>query len=190
MALSFLGIYPLECFIDKRKLQFFGQLCRLECIKTIKDVFVYRLYSFLSEPQKIIGFIPDVYRILRKYRLENFLDTYLESATFPSKLKWKKSINTAIFDHVNNCFERKQLLDGSLKLMHIIHNTYEPCLLWKFSQIYRNQTRYCITAISIASKLFSLKYPSVCQLCLITTDNIALHLAIYCSVKDRIRNTM
>jgi len=72
VALSCLGIYPLESYIDKRKLLFLGQLCRTDTSMRICVLFLQRLTKYLNNPSTTFGFVPDLYRLVGKYNLKNF----------------------------------------------------------------------------------------------------------------------
>ena len=64
VALSLIGVQPIEAEIDYRKLIFFGQLCLLPGFYRIKEVFLRRLVHcngrLLSQKQ---GFLPDIVKI-------------------------------------------------------------------------------------------------------------------------------
>ena len=65
VALSLLGIFPIEIDIDFRKLTLFGQFCRLNSNIWIKTVFLNRLTSYIAKcNHKQEGFVPDVVRLL------------------------------------------------------------------------------------------------------------------------------
>jgi len=43
------------------------------------------------------GFIPDIYRRIRKYNLKYVLDCYIKEGIFPLKLRWKIILTSNIF---------------------------------------------------------------------------------------------
>jgi len=69
VALSCIAVYPIETFIDRRKLLFLGQLCHTDPGKRISILFLQRLVKFMNSPSTTFGFLPDVYIILEKYSL-------------------------------------------------------------------------------------------------------------------------
>lgn len=99
IALRLLNCLPLKAEIDKRKLTFLGQLCRLNRPCGVKEMFLFRLYSYKLNPQ-LHGYDNDIYNVLSMCGLETYLDNYLHSLVFPSKSEWKRIINTAVWRHV------------------------------------------------------------------------------------------
>ena len=62
IALGLVGMYPLLSEIDKRKLNLFGQLCRLEMRSRVKNVFLLRLSSFYMPPDRSQNrYFPDIF---------------------------------------------------------------------------------------------------------------------------------
>ena len=83
VALSLLGIFPIEIDIDFRKITLFGPYCRLNSNIWVKTVFLNRLTSYISKcNHRQEGFVPDVVRLLEKYQLIDSLYTYLKKGTF------------------------------------------------------------------------------------------------------------
>ena len=69
-----LGLWSMEGQIDKVKLVYFGRLCNMNAFLISKQIFVGRLFSYLSDPSKQrLGLIPDIIRILEKYNLISYL---------------------------------------------------------------------------------------------------------------------
>ena len=93
VALSLLGIYPIENEIDFKKLILFGQLCRLDSSVWLKNVFLFRLFSYMTYADRQSGFIPNIIRLLEKYQLRHTVYDFIENSTFPSKYHWKRLIN-------------------------------------------------------------------------------------------------
>ena len=78
MAFSLLGVFSIEIDIDFRKLNLFGQFCRLNSDIWVKTVFLNRLTSYIPEcNHRQEGFIPDIVRLLEKYQLRDILSAYI-----------------------------------------------------------------------------------------------------------------
>ena len=87
------GAIPIIKQIDYRKLQLLGQLCRLPCNYLAKTIFVHRLTRYLSGSERqSCGFIPDIFNILSKYELLQYINYFTETSHFPSKYVWKQSL--------------------------------------------------------------------------------------------------
>ena len=54
---AMINAYSMEAYIDIKKLQFLGRLCRLGSDKLAKQVFLERFYQHLSGRDKSIGFV-------------------------------------------------------------------------------------------------------------------------------------
>jgi hypothetical protein len=190
VALSCIGIFPVENEIDKRKLLFFGQLCQLDTNKKAKIVFVTRLIKFMNSPRKQRGFIPDIYRIFGKYHLTSFLIDYVHSASFPSISCWKNIIKKHISTQVDFEYHNKSISDNCIREFISIHNEFIPCSIWRFCEIYRDYLTYCRTVVVIMSKLFSRDYDTICIKCKMSTNAIAEHLVLFCLRNDSLRQNM
>ena len=84
---SVINIDPLETYIDYRKLQFLGQLCRLSPQSQAKSVFHHRLLRYINKDRQCLGFVPDIFRIVRKYNLQYVLDTYIRFLPFQMSME-------------------------------------------------------------------------------------------------------
>ena len=96
IALSLVGSNSLEAEIDYRKLQLFGQFCRLRLDHWLRHIFLNRLTSYFVDGAGQTGFIPEVVRLLEKYSLSRYLDTFMCNSIFPSKISWKRHVRCEI----------------------------------------------------------------------------------------------
>jgi len=86
---SIINMGSIESIIDYRKLQFYGQL-RLPFQYLAKNIFHHI-------DRQCLGFIPDIYRLIRNYNLQYILDPNVKEGIFPSKLSWKIMLTSNIF---------------------------------------------------------------------------------------------
>jgi hypothetical protein len=86
---SMVNVYSIETYIDLKKLLFMGRLCRLDCTKLAKQMFLERLYQHIYNSKSRSGFIADVIQILEKYGLMQYVKEYMSSYYFPNKSHWK-----------------------------------------------------------------------------------------------------
>jgi len=87
-SLVSLDIESIEEIVDFNKLQFLGQLCPDHIAK---QVFVHRLIRHLTHGNVVFGFIPDIWRIAKKYHVDHFIIEFVNSGDFPVKSVWKLS---------------------------------------------------------------------------------------------------
>ncbi|ESO99262.1 hypothetical protein LOTGIDRAFT_173750 [Lottia gigantea] len=83
--------------INYEHLKYGGQLIHLNPVCAPYKVFITRLLEYRhGTSSTTTGFVPDVVRILEKYRLKNHLLTYFKNYIFPSKSVWKKIVRHQI----------------------------------------------------------------------------------------------
>ena len=97
MALRMLGWLPMMSYVEQRKLLFLQNLCRMPPNLLPRKVFNFRLNLFvLRENKNQSGFIPDIWKVLQKYHLEEYLLSYLATSLFPTKGIWKTIVKHKI----------------------------------------------------------------------------------------------
>ena len=180
LVLAACGISSIETEIDYRKLQFFGQLCRLPNRYVSKQIFVNRLIKYLHDDKQTIGFIPDIHRIIMKYNLFYVLDCFVNRAIFPSKYRWKCILKQNVYSH--DISQRLERICCKLKPFHVSFMFYKdkPCRIWQLSRSFPNLRKFCFTAMLLYIKLFSFSAMVKCNLCNCIVDNLTLHLFHYC----------
>lgn len=199
-AIGSIGLWNIEGYIDKRKLLFLGNLCRAETNSVQKEIFIFRLYSFLyGSSQKNQGFVPDIYRILHKYNLREVMDDYLVNQSFPSKNLWKNL--------VVNTIDRTQMVNWrfgiatkpELQVFGSVHQKLKPLVLWQVAK----RHSYAIKLIANLVNLLCGNIPSTimsavrecdgdykCNFCDNVAPNIAMHFILQCRVTSRSRDEM
>ena len=91
ICLSMLGWHSMLSEVEKRKLSFLGNLCRMPSNVLCKKIFNFRLALYTcnnGNHQK--GYIPDIISILQKYNLAHHLIHYIQTGDFLSKPLWRK----------------------------------------------------------------------------------------------------
>lgn len=92
MALSTLELFTIGADIDQRKLTFIQKLCTIPTHYLSIKLFNYRLNLFVMKGYcNQRGFIPEIYRLLYKYGLLNFISDSMKHAHFPCKYSWKNT---------------------------------------------------------------------------------------------------
>lgn len=182
VILSALGMLPIEAEIDKRKLIFFGQLCRLDTDITITRMFLNRICDYNDHPSKVIGFIPDIYSICNKYDLMHIILTYCNTGVFPSKFAWKTVVNKAIKLKQTSLLQERVTSDVTLCDYCMIQPLSEvkACIFWQFSRTNKEKLKLAQAAVKFTVLLFSKPYICKCRKCNNYTDNIAMHLSLEC----------
>lgn len=130
-----IGLWSMEGTIDKAKLIYFGRLCRSKEILFSKRIFTARLTSHMLHPaRQKLGFIPDIIRTLNKYNLANYLTTYLDEQSFPSKLPWKNIVYDAIENIEIEKWKNGMSDKDELTFYRRTHATLKPLYLWEVAK--------------------------------------------------------
>ena len=153
-------------YYDYRKLQFLGQLCRLPCLYLAKQLFVHRFTRYRGGIERQSGgFLPDIFNILNKYNLMQYIDYYIQTAYFPTKYMWKSVLKRSIF---------KPMLDGRKDRISSIIPTVKfeeyfsvtgDAFIWHFARRNPECLYLCFSAMYILTKLLSSKFIECCNLC-------------------------
>ena len=98
MCESILGLIRLPAQIDIRKLSFLWKLINLPPESTAKQIFIQRLFLFItSKAKQGIGIVSDLYFVLQKYNLLHHLYKYIETFEFLDKNPWKFIIREKVY---------------------------------------------------------------------------------------------
>lgn len=90
-------VLPMCAYIEQRKLTFLQKLCTIPPELLSRQMFDLRMNLFVLKGYKNqTEFIPDIWKIVQKYSLEEYLHTYLKSSVFPPKYVWKNIISRKI----------------------------------------------------------------------------------------------
>jgi hypothetical protein len=93
---SMVGLRSIICELEKRKLFFFWKLCKMDYGYLVKNIFMHRLFTCMSDTRHRIGSVPEILNILSKYNLFDFLTYYTKNADFPEKRHWKRIVVDAV----------------------------------------------------------------------------------------------
>ena len=166
-------------FIEYRKLQFLGQLCRLSNVYIAKHIFNNRVLHFLNFDNQTNGFIPDIYRILQKHGLNNVLENYVSDGIFPTKFTWKRMLNASVL-----LPERRNSICAITSEFSILSPLFpddnKPCTLWSISRNNPRLLLLCSKLMNMTSRYVSRKFVSKCQKCDSLNNDIVQHLLCYC----------
>ena len=117
------NILNIESYIDKRKLLFFGRLCRLKCSKLAKNVFIERIYHHENNNKSGTGPVEDMCRIIYKYDLSGYLEKFSMDTSFPDKYPWRNIVNQAIFKYEAMTFQATVAQNNRLSRFSDIYGT-------------------------------------------------------------------
>ncbi|KAH3784863.1 hypothetical protein DPMN_162935 [Dreissena polymorpha] len=168
---------PIETYMDCSKLKFIGQLCILSPKYLVKDVFHNRLLRYMNLENQRVGFMADVYRLLGKYGLLQFLNEYIETGLFPTKFTWKMIIDTTVNLQAKLDVAQRHLRSDQYNLLENVIKPDNGSPLWDIARANPN----LLTACPFSQK---------CSLCNLILDNITVHLMCFCTTNDAQRNRL
>ena len=177
MALSMLGWLPIIQEVDKRKLSFLHKLCTMPTYLLSRKIFSYRLHLFLTKGcRSQMGFIPDIFAILSKYSLTNYLLDFTESSRFPSKLSWKRIVSKTVHAFHEAEWTQRMNTDNDFDQFIYLHNRLSVSAIWTLPiSICDLHVKY-----DIARVWTSLHHHYSCTLCGSYGMNLYQHLTIDC----------
>ena len=188
MCESMLGLYPIEAEIDKRKLMFFGKICNLGVNILSKRIFLYRIYDLIAnEGKQVSGFVRDIWKILLKYDLINYLQIFLNEARFPTKGAWKTIVRQSIHNFQSIAWTTRTETDRDFKMFRNLHHNITPAKIYKFDFSFDE-----IRLIKFVAKLWTvtpLPSQQICALCEKTYHDPFQHAVLCCPATEHIRDT-
>ena len=178
IALGMLGVSALETYIDMRKLNFLGILCRSNPVFIVKTLFMIRLFQYQCKTTKVHrGFIPDIVRILYKYSLYTYLTGFISSGYFPSKLSWKNICKSEIWGNEERQWKVRLNESNDFSRFHIVHNNLQPSVFWQIAYKRQNSRRVCHFMAKTISQKDTEEH---CLNCGSYTDDSLLHSTLEC----------
>ena len=186
MALSLIGWYPVDYYIDKKKLSFLQKLCTMPPDLLPRKIFNLRLQLYMLRGyrgQKC--FIPDIVNILHKYELFNYMQRYLNSTDFPTTLRWKRIVHRALICHYTHNWDLRTIHNSTFRRFRLIHDSIAPSPIWINCDT-RAEVIHATSAIN--ALVFRQFYDTYqCKLCDMRTDDIMKHIVIQCREMSHFR---
>ena len=184
--IKLLGSKPLECEIDKRKLTFFGQLCRHSVNHFSKDIFYFRLMHYMNNKGLQRGFFHDISRILHKYSLDGALEDFINTGLFPSKEIWKHIVKNKInYFYLNN---NKTQMESDLLLKEfrvVKDDDLSLSRIWQLSKGLPPFYNKCQRTVVLLNRLFYDTFTKQCNKCNNNIDcNIIQHAILECKCNE------
>lgn len=180
MCEQLLNLTPIMAEIDARKLLFFGRLCLMDPRCLTKQIFILRLFSYLSNltPTQQ-GFIPDILSILQKYNFTHHFCDWLHSGSFPSKHSWK----TIVRSTVNSLFYQQRYArtstDPDFRIFNLVFQCSNPHTIWSYADDTNEILRLKFTCKLLVSTADSCVL-QMCSLCGSYFTNLFSHAACSC----------
>ena len=186
MCESMVGLHPITCEIEKRKLYFLGKLCIMDSNFLPKKIFLFRLFTCIFDSVGRFGFIPDIFYILQKYNLSEFMLDYLLYGNFPTKFQWKHIVVNAIHSTETESWNIRTTTNIDFARFIQIHSSVNKACVWTLP----SNCAELRTAFFIAKLIATVPDNTIktCQLCNQTFKEIFVHVCCICSHTFEIRD--
>jgi len=188
-TLTTMDMESAEELMDFYKLQFLGQLCRLSPNFLAKQVFVQRLIRHISYGDVMFGFIPDICRLVEKYELWHFIDTYISTGRFPGKSAWGRILNTSV--KRPNKRQREIILneqwDTDISYAFKLSNSDN---IWTALKKTPKYSKYCYNAVRIIGFAVSRQFVSACKRCGKLSNSHVTHAFWFCEKSSPTRRKL
>ncbi len=188
---ALLGWLPLEAYVDMRKLYFLGQLCNTPPRLLPKKMFVTRLAIFnQNQDCNQTGYIPDIYRLLRKYSLVEHLDSFASHRRFPKQHQWKQRVKKAVTS-VQTC-DWKHRVTSHTDTAHFlnIHDAIQPHSAWQVSKHLPRLKKAAHYLVKLCALWRPGYLPGTCRLCGAEFQDVLTHTVCQCQNNELFRDKM
>ena len=97
-----------------------------------KKVFNTRLSLYVcSTVEKQKGFVPEIVRSTKKFKLDGHLIDYIISLIFPTKSSWKKMCRSLIKNQEVTNWSNRLNADSDFDRFRFLHTNIEKAILWE-----------------------------------------------------------
>lgn len=174
--------------IDRKKLLFARQLIQLNNNSIAKCVFINRLYDWLFQRYRK-GFVPDLFKILVKYNLEDYVLRYATGGIFPSKNSWKTIVNEAVCQSDFEQSRNELAMKGDVSRYLRIHTSGIYSLYHIAKKCPDNYVLIMDLAklITVPDKIYNVTH---CKICNRQINDIVMHIIMECCPFNTHRNAM
>ena len=185
-----LGLWTMEGYIDKNKLSFLQKLIASSSDLFHKKIFIRRLARFVCNVSSAMqGYIVDIFKVLTKYHLEEYMVIYIESGHFPTEQSWKNTVKSAIHCHQIEIWRAGIASKPELKHYGLVHSELKPLELWAVAMrnpIFLKAIANAVNVLSgnvpstVMSKISRRETDFRCNLCGRIFEDISYHFIMDC----------
>lgn len=188
MTEALLGLGSLNSEIEKRKLLFFHKISKMTETCMTKKIFLRRLFLYTQSINNSsqLGFVPDLFNILNKYHLLQYLYSFMNYVELPPKSSWRRIIQKAIHDYEKNRIHSVMSNNPDFIRFKSIHSAYKPYHIWKIPS--HPAELKLIQFIVRCTTLVPLTLNHVCPHCNRNFRDTLCHIVTSCESTLDIRN--
>ncbi len=181
---SMLGLKRITAEIDKKKLMFLYKIMSLPGPAISRNIFFRKLYMFMVDSVTVnSGFVPDICKLLTKYRLEYILQSYNH---LPPKCAWKRDVDVAVTAYEHSLWRQRLDSDADFSRFRRLHTAILPSIVWCFP---RDNTD--LRTADLIAQLWTRvpdRHESVCRVCNGLTEDMIRHCISECQLTLPLRD--
>ena len=141
---------------------------------------------FVNLDRQSRGFTPDMFRLLQKYELVQYLEVFCTTGVFPSKFSWKRTLKSMIFHNWRSkSLESLMQEHSDIPVSNALGGSgCSP--VWQLAAQNRRIHRVCGELLARLGKVYSKLFPQKCE-CNLLLDNLTVYLLCLCVVNEMYR---
>ena len=187
MVTGLLGFTSNQAHIDTLKLLFLQSLCKLGPDELANELFNLRLLQFkTTRTNHMIGFIPDVHRVLSKYALTPYIDEYCNTGVFPDKALWKRVVKSRVLYEEELAWIERLKSCRDFDRFHKVHTSLTTANVWRVA----SERPESASAMKFLARLLCTRttdhQSNICDLCLKTYSDKVYHVLFQCECNNRV----
>ena len=168
---------------------FFGQLCNLPPQYCAKAIFIHRLIEYKSRPSAVQGFFADIYRLLGKYSLLEFLQ-FENDGEFVSKHSWKRIVLTNMQSASEEEWRLKSINSANANSIMRIKECNREYVFWEVSRTFPKYYSLIQKAVRMLDIMCSGQWTRERDLCHETILEPSEHMLLFCCKTNTFRETL
>ena len=134
IALGMLGWLPISAKVDLRKLMFLQKLCTMQTETLTRRIFDVRLQLFILRGcTNQLGFIPDILKTVEKYKLTDYLRSYMSFSSFPSKFVWRNIVSRNVRQFHESAWSQRINHNNEFARFVTLHPVLKISVIWEIA---------------------------------------------------------
>jgi len=132
MCESMTCCHKLYSNVVSRKLMFLHKILSLDVHSTTRNIFVKRFILYTSDKTVMLGFIPDICKIICIYGLQKFINNVLICPTsLPSQLEWKRRVKDLVLTNEQYSWSDRIINDVDFHMFRTLQLSITPAVVSK-----------------------------------------------------------
>ena len=148
-----------------------------------------RLFQARLMPGFTQSLSSEIIKLCDQYKLDNFLDYYLDHGVMPDKMPWKNIVKNAITVSENSKFEEDTHTDPEIaKFRHVHPDIHMPSPMWLVAKEVPYLTDHCFKTAKLIAYQTAEEETLLCEFYGRIFNDYVLHYALQCPHTELQRN--